>query len=265
VQTWQNIDDFSAYWSNSQGRPVRELPPRGKMYDRLMTFSSGGYFQHDMNPDIRIRTYAPYNALEPPEGRLAGLQSKFLGFDDEGAKADVGAAPAAPPVQVRTNFQETAFFFPDLRTDSAGGVSFSFTMPESLTRWKWMTLAHTRDLAFGYSEKMIVTQKQLMVQPNMPRFLREGDKINLSVKVVNLTDSEMTGQIGLSLTDPTTGETADGVFLNRQPNQYFTVPARGSWVVDFRWRSLISTTGRSAIGSWQRRERSAMERKLYCR
>ena len=75
-------------------------------------------------------------------------------------------------------------------------VSFSFTMPESLTQWKWMTLAHTRDLAFGYSEKTIITQKQLMVQPNAPRFLREGDKINLSVKVVNLTDSEMTGQMG---------------------------------------------------------------------
>src|SRR5580698_3190233 len=72
-----------------------------------------------------------------------------------------------------------------------------------------------------------------MVQSNAPRFLREGDKINLSFKVVNLTDSETTGQMGLSLTDPTTGETADGMFLNRQPNQYFTVPARGSSVVDF--------------------------------
>ncbi|HLX67039.1 MAG TPA: alpha-2-macroglobulin family protein, partial [Puia sp.] len=155
----------------------------------------------------------------------ARRQSKYVGLDDEEAKA--------PPVQVRTNFSETAFFFPDLRTDSSGGVSFSFTMPESLTKWKWMTLAHTRDLAFGYSEKTVITQKQLMVQPNVPRFLREGDKINLSVKVVNLTDSEMTGQMGLTLTDPTTGETADGMFLNRQPNQYFTVPARGSSVVEF--------------------------------
>jgi Bacterial Alpha-2-macroglobulin MG10 domain/Alpha-2-macroglobulin family/MG2 domain len=248
VSTWQNIDDFSAYWSNSQGRPVRELTRRFKMYDRLMTFSSGGYFQHDINPDIRLRVrgLVPDIPGAVPEVEYktdvvgenlvlakSELQSKFLGVDDEEAKADVGAAPAAPPVQVRTNFQETAFFYPDLRTDSSGSVSFSFTMPESLTRWKWMTLAHTRDLAFGYSEKTIVTQKQLMVQPNMPRFLREGDKINLSVKVVNLTDSEMTGQMGLSLSDPTTGETTDGIFLNRQPNQYFTVPARGSFGVEF--------------------------------
>jgi uncharacterized protein YfaS (alpha-2-macroglobulin family) len=177
---------------------------------------NGKSFQHDMNPDIRFRAEA-------------NEQFKRDVVSD-GAAA---APPAPPPVQVRTNFQETAFFFPDLRTDSTGNVSFSFTMPESLTQWKWMTLAHTRDLAFGYSEKTIVTQKQLMVQPNVPRFLREGDKINLSVKVVNLTDSEMTGQLGLALTDPTTGETADGWFVNRQPNQYFTVPARGSAVVEF--------------------------------
>ncbi|HTI89272.1 MAG TPA: alpha-2-macroglobulin family protein [Puia sp.] len=137
------------------------------------------------------------------------------------------------PMQVRKNFIETAFFFPDLRTDSAGNVSFSFTMPDALTRWKWMTLAHTKDLSFGYSEKRVLTQKQLMVQPNVPRFLREGDHMDLAVKVVNLTDSEMTGQMVLQLTDPTTGETADGWFTNRQPNQYFTVGAGQSAVVSF--------------------------------
>ncbi len=136
-------------------------------------------------------------------------------------------------VVVRKNFNETAFFFPDLQTDSVGDIRFSFIVPEALTRWKWMTLAHTRDLAFGYSEKTIVTQKQLMVQPNLPRFLREGDKMDLSAKIVNLTDSEMTGQMSLQLTDPTTGETADGWFVNRQPNQYFTVGAHSSEVVNF--------------------------------
>lgn len=144
-------------------------------------------------------------------------------------------ATAAPPVEVqaRKDFRETAFFFPDLQTDSAGSVTFTFTMPEALTTWKWMTLAHTRDLAFGYSEKSIITQKNLMVQPNAPRFLREGDRMELPVKVSNLTDSEMTGQIHLTLTDPTTGETADGWFTNRQANQYFTVPAHQSVVVGF--------------------------------
>jgi hypothetical protein len=242
---WRNIDDFSSFSSMPQGQPGRELPARFPVYDRLMTFGLGDYFEWDMVYDI-----APYRGnrhmkLPSPSLKndaviernvIRGGSFKDVGEFLVGEAAERLEPPStaqAPPIQLRTNFNETAFFFPDLETDSSGSVNFSFTMPESLTKWKWMTLAHTRDLAFGYSEKTIVTQKQLMVQPNPPRFLREGDKINLSVKVVNLTDSEMTGQLGLSLTDPTTGESADGWFLNRQPNQYFTVPARGSSVVEF--------------------------------
>lgn len=144
-----------------------------------------------------------------------------------------GSVITEPMAQPRTDFRETAFFFPDLRTDSAGTVSFSFTMPDALTTWKWMTLASTRDLAFGYSTRQVITQKELMVQPNAPRFLREGDKMELQVKVVNMTDTELTGQMSLQLTDPTTGQTADGMFVNRQPNQYFTVEAHRSFVVSF--------------------------------
>jgi TonB-dependent SusC/RagA subfamily outer membrane receptor len=136
-------------------------------------------------------------------------------------------------LQIRKNFNETAFFFPDLKTDSSGNVEFSFTMPEALTQWKWMTLAHTKDLSFGYSEKTIITQKQLMVQPNVPRFLREGDHINLSTKIVNLTDSEFTGQVELQLMDATTNTPVDGWFQNIQPNQYFTVAAKQSEPVIF--------------------------------
>jgi hypothetical protein len=155
----------------------------------------------------------------------------------DGVKFDEVPAPPPPPnnapVQARKDFRETAFFFPELHTDTAGNVSFSFTMPEALTSWKWMTLAHTRDLAFGYAERSVISQKELMIQPNAPRFLREGDRMELPVKVSNLTDSEMTGQIHLELTDPTTGQTADGWFVNRQANQYFTVPAHGSISVGF--------------------------------
>ena len=136
-------------------------------------------------------------------------------------------------IQIRKNFNETAFFFPDLKTDAEGNVSFSFTMPEALTQWKWMTLAHTKDLSFGYAEKTIITQKELMVQPNAPRFLREGDNIDLTTKIVNLTDSEMTGQAELQLFDATTNEPVDGWFQNMQANQYFTVGAKQSGVVVF--------------------------------
>ncbi len=147
--------------------------------------------------------------------------------DNEKSKEQV------PPIQIRRNFNETAFFIPDLKTDSAGNIEFSFTMPEALTQWKWMSLAHTKELAFGYSEKTIVTQKDLMVQPNAPRFMREGDRIDFTTKIVNLTDKELTGQVELQMIDPTTNQSVDGWFRNFFPNQYFTVPAKQSVPASF--------------------------------
>ena len=224
-----------------------------KVYDRMISVGNGAAIGHRLRALPTMAMPLDGNVMAQGEsleritvnGKKFAPQAKFdatatsdlMVLNLRGTEPKMDAAEdgkAAPPVvQVRKNFNETAFFLPDLRTDSEGNVSWSFTMPEALTQWKWMTLAYTRDLAFGYSEKTIVTQKQLMVQPNVGRYLREGDRMNLSVKVVNLTDSEMTGQAALALTDPTTGETADGWFVNRQPNQYFTVAAHSSVVVDF--------------------------------
>jgi len=136
-------------------------------------------------------------------------------------------------VKIRKNFNETAFFFPELKTDSTGAIEFSFTMPEALTKWKFMALAHTKEAAFGSSSKEIVTQKELMVQPNAPRFLREGDKMEFSSKIVNLTDKELTGTAELQLFDATTNQPVDGWFRNSFPNQYFTVAAGQSEAIKF--------------------------------
>ncbi|HYF31425.1 MAG TPA: alpha-2-macroglobulin family protein, partial [Chitinophagaceae bacterium] len=137
------------------------------------------------------------------------------------------------PLQVRKNFNETAFFFPDLKTDSAGNVQFSFTMPEALTQWKWMLLGHTKDLSMVYSQQSIITQKELMVQPNIPRFLREGDRMDLSAKIANMGAKEVSGQIELQLIDATTNQPVDGWFHNMFPNQYFTAGAGQSTVANF--------------------------------
>jgi uncharacterized protein YfaS (alpha-2-macroglobulin family) len=137
------------------------------------------------------------------------------------------------PFQPRKNFNETAFFFPDLKTNAAGDIEFSFTTPEALTRWKLQTLAHTKEVAFGLNSKEIITQKELMVQPNAPRFLRQGDRMEFPVKIVNLSDKEFTGQAQLELIDATTNQSVDGWFMNTFPNQYFTVAAGQSEVVKF--------------------------------
>jgi hypothetical protein len=160
-----------------------------------------------------------------------------------------------PDVQIRKNFNETAFFFPDLRTDSDGAIEFSFTLPDALTRWKFQALAHTKDLAFGYSSKEIVTQKQLMVQPNAPRFLREGDKMEFSSKIVNLSGKDITGQAKFQLVDASTNQPVDGLFKNTNTTQSFTLAAGQSLAVKFPieiptqfnqpllWKIVATTTG----------------------
>ena len=137
------------------------------------------------------------------------------------------------PIQLRKNFTETAFFFPQLHADTAGNFTFSFTMPESLTQWKWMSMAHTKDLAFGTNSSLINTQKRLMVQSNAPRFMREGDNLEFSTKITNLDTMELTGQVTLELLDATTNTSVDGWFQNIFPSQYFTVAAGQSTVVKF--------------------------------
>lgn len=136
-------------------------------------------------------------------------------------------------VQVRKNFNETAFFFPSLVTDAEGNIEFSFTMPEALTRWKMQTLAHTKDLASVYSTQTVITQKQLMVQPNAPRFLREGDQMEFSAKIVNLSEKEITGTAQLELFDASNNKAIDGWFKNVFPLQYFTIAAGQSTAVKF--------------------------------
>lgn len=122
-----------------------------------------------------------------------------------------------PPgeVQIRKNLQETAFFFPQLETDKEGNVSFTFTTPEALTKWNVQLLAHTKNLESSYRTLESVTQKELMVIPNAPRFLREGDEIVISTKIANLTDKTLSGTARLQLTDALTGkEVSKDILLN---------------------------------------------------
>ncbi|HPB01790.1 MAG TPA: alpha-2-macroglobulin family protein, partial [Bacteroidales bacterium] len=108
-------------------------------------------------------------------------------------------------IAVRTNFNETAFFFPQLRTNENGETVIEFTMPESLTKWKFMGLAHTKDLKMGSITKNLVTQKTLMINSFAPRFLREGDKIIFTSKISNLSETDMDGTVMLELIDALTG------------------------------------------------------------
>ncbi|GAA4311402.1 alpha-2-macroglobulin family protein [Mucilaginibacter gynuensis] len=114
--------------------------------------------------------------------------------------------PEPPVVKVRKNFNETAFFFPQVHADAKGYYTFSFTMPESATEWNWKILAHTRNAKFAYAERKLQTQLNLMVQPNIPRLLYQGDKIKLQSRVSNLDTTAINGTVTCKIEDAVTGE-----------------------------------------------------------
>jgi TonB-dependent SusC/RagA subfamily outer membrane receptor len=142
-------------------------------------------------------------------------------------------------VNARKDFKETAFFFPHLTTDLEGRVQFTFTTPESLTRWKLQLLAHTKSLNSTIKTLQSITQKDLMVTPNAPRFLRVNDEIIFSVKISNLTNKSKTGNAALQLSNAVTGQPLDAQFINVVRNQPFTVAAKGS--TEISWKLKVPT------------------------
>ncbi len=142
---------------------------------------------------------------------------------------------ALTQVKARKNLSETAFFFPNLKTDTKGKVSFNFTSPEALTAWKLRLLAHNKDAVTGYLEKNVITQKELMITPNFPRFLREKDTIIIHAKISNITNQAKTGIALLQLFDATTMQPIDSKMLNTKNIKNFTIASFGnttaSWTI----------------------------------
>ncbi len=142
-----------------------------------------------------------------------------------------GAPPAAidlSGVQARKNLNETAFFFPQLLTDADGGVTLQFTMPEALTKWKFLGFAHTPDCKNGLLTDFVVTRKELMVQPNPPRFLREGDTLLFSAKVVNMSDKELSGAVRLEFRNALNDQVVDAALGLQDATQAFKIAAGAS-------------------------------------
>lgn len=133
----------------------------------------------------------------------------------------------------RTDFKETAFFIPDMQTDKDGNIKLKFKMPESLTEWRFMAFAHTTDWKTGYLEGRILSQKKLMVTPNLPRFFRQGDSITILTKISNLSDTTLQGKLHLELLDPATMQAVHLPFGIKDLQKPFTVAAGQNTAVDF--------------------------------
>ncbi len=154
----------------------------------------------------------------------------------ESKKDSTGNVGVKGKVKIRKNLQETAFFFPDLKTDKEGNVSFSFNTPEALTKWNLQLLAHTKNLESGKSYFQTVTQKELMVMPNAPRFLREGDQLVFSTKIANISEKSLTGIAELQLKDAVTGKDIATELITGNLENKFSVDAKGntqvSWTLE---------------------------------
>jgi uncharacterized protein YfaS (alpha-2-macroglobulin family) len=139
------------------------------------------------------------------------MVSKSIEFEDNSMDKEKKSEKKVEE-KIRENFNETAFFYPQLVNDKDGKVEVEFTMPDSLTRWKVLGLAHTKDASFGTIENYLVTAKELMVRANSPRFLREGDSIEFSAEVVNGEDKRINGEVELELLNPFTMENITHLF-----------------------------------------------------
>lgn len=144
------------------------------------------------------------------------------------------ALEALTQVKARKNLSETAFFYPNLKTDNKGKLSFSFSAPEALTSWKLRLLAHNKAAVSGYLEKMTVTQKELMITPNFPRFFREKDSIVITAKIANITNETKKGMAVLQLFDATTMQAVDVKMANNNTVKNFTIAAFGNTSVSWK-------------------------------
>ncbi|PSK95079.1 alpha-2-macroglobulin family protein [Taibaiella chishuiensis] len=209
-----------------------------KSYDELYGLpAANGYYPYAegriSGRNMRMRDASNMTLAAAPMAKGApGAADKVLYEDvieQEAAPANAeddrdatpGTGQTAP--QVRKNLQETAFFFPQLATDAEGNVTVKFTMPEALTEWKMMAFAHTKDWQTAYLEGKVKTQKDLMVMPNLPRFLRQNDEMVISTKISNLSAKTLNGTATLEILDAATLQPLALPFRLKDDKQSFEV------------------------------------------
>jgi uncharacterized protein YfaS (alpha-2-macroglobulin family) len=190
-----------------------------------------------IDDDIEVAEEAVFMMLPPTsidqamQGKVAGVATQNDGFvarEEEEVKAP-------QPVQVRRNLNETAFFYPHLTTDSLGNVSFTYTVPKSLTKWKLMALAHNKVGQWGQMTHYAQTIKEVMVVPEVPRFFREDDELVLATKIINLTDNDLSATATLELLDAATQKPID--MLLEASTKTTTVTAQNNAAVE--WKTKV--------------------------
>ena len=228
--------DESDYWGTIE-QPFRTLLPGlddGTRLVEIGVYHRGRLALTDSNREIILLESEVFDYYQPPElpnsvGSPPGLMTEgmrdYYAGKNETRETEKLALAAIP---VRRKLQETAFFYPQLTSGPDGVVRMSFTMPEGLGKWRFLGFAHDAAMRHGSLEGETITAKDLMVQPNPPRFLREGDALDFTVRISNQSDHEQSGTARLSLTEAATEKDSNAALGIVVPEQSFVIPAKES-------------------------------------
>lgn len=227
--------NYFGYWFPERGLEVPQLS-----YDHFVPYPSFVRPETGRGGQIYMNSYARTRGLMAKADMAVNKESLSV-FEESAVVQMVGAVntdivfeieelvPATQVSGLRTNFAETAFFYPQLRTNEQGEVSFTFTMPQSLTTWNFRGYSHTKDMWIGQTDTTAVTSKEFMLTPNLPRFVRVGDDTGVAATVANLTGKDLNGVVKMVLFDPMTEKV-----LSTQ-KQKFAVKAGETTRVNFRF------------------------------
>jgi len=233
-----SFNSISTYIISYPSQPYTEVP--ALLYRDLNWF---GF-------EFGYRSYYARNGVKMKNEVMA--QADMAEAKETNAAAPSASTPEAPkpeiktPIPPRKNLNETVFFFPQIKSDSAGNVLLKFTMNEALTKWRLMVFGHTTDLKSGYFERDIVTQKELMVFPNGPRFVRQGDVLVLPAKVNNMSSDRLEGTVKLELFDPMTGQEVNSSF--NLSNSGLTMKIAKGQSGAFSWKLTIPNQYSGMLG-----------------
>ncbi len=236
---WSRTTPFSTDGGGEVWRPFSRPTGLARVYPQLDTYGlsgSGGWMYEGAEFSIRgaraesthlYRDGVLTEEAELKEVEVTGAAPPAPPAEEPAPRPESpGAPPADTPPPVRSDLRETAFFLPDLLTDRDGSVVLRFTVPDALTRWNLLGLAHTKDLQLTTLARSVRTVKPLMVVPHLPRFLRAGDRITLTAKVNITEEGRAEGLARLTLFDPMSNEPLDKAFGLDMPEQVF-VASRG--------------------------------------
>lgn len=217
---WYGFGDDNAIFCNVRRRPKR-FRSNGSMLDEMVSIEMEEEADESPQSKIMIRG-------------TSSLKKKELGYVGGVGELEKPKQVDLSNIKVRSNFNETAFFYPQLKSDRSGKVTVKFTVPESTTKWRLLGLTHTRSLEYSVFENSLVTQKDFMVTPHLPRFFREGDRVVVTTKIQNLSEESISGVVSAEFYDLITDNKIAEINVS---NLDFNISAKSNDVL--KWRIEI--------------------------